>query len=148
MLFETIKEDLKTAMKSGRVDEVAVLRFALSGLNSRLKEKQMQIPEAQLTDDEVVDGLQKEVKKRKDAITLYQQGGRTELVEKENIEIAILSKYLPVQMTREEIEEAVKEVIATSQSKEFSIIMKAVREKTTGRADGKMVAEVVKACLG
>ena len=89
----------------------------------------------------------KEVKKRQESIADFEKGGREDLVEQTKKEIEILSAYLPKQLSREEVEEivvdAIKAVGATS-PKDMGRVMGALREKTAGKADGKLVSDIVK----
>jgi uncharacterized protein YqeY len=155
MLYEQINADLKTAMKAHEQSRVEVLRFVLSGLNNVAKEKQIKEPGATLTDEETISDLQKEVKRRRDSIELFKQGGRTDLVTKEEGDLAIISVYLPKELTHAEIEQIVDAAIATvtaaggqGGAKDFSGVMKETMKAVKGRADGKVVTEIIKAKLG
>lgn len=156
MLYQQITDDLKTAMKAGDKVRVETIRFALAGLNAAQKEKQMKEPAAMLTDEETIMVLQKDVKRRRDSIELFKQGGRTDLVEKEEGDLAIISAYLPKELSREEIEKIVDGVVAgggaggagAPGAKDFGAVMREVSQQTKGRADGKLVSEIVKAKLG
>lgn len=145
-LVERLGEDLKAAQKSGDTDKVGVLRFVIAQIRNKEIEKRGQGKEGSLTDTEAEEVLQREVKKRRDAVELYTQGGRPELAEKENKEIELISAYLPKQLSREEVEKVINELIA-GQS-EFNAVMKAAMQQLKGRADGKLVGEIVKAKLG
>jgi uncharacterized protein YqeY len=146
-LYETISNDVKTAMKSGDQARVEVLRFALSGLQGALKEKTVKDPTATLSDEEAAAVLQKEAKRRKESIELFKQGNRADLAAKEETELAILSAYLPKQMPREEIEKLVEELKAQGFN-EFNTLMREAMKTAKGKADGKLVGEVVKEKLG
>lgn len=145
-LFEQINTDLKTAMKSGDKVRVDVLRFSLAGLNAAKKEKELKEPGATLTDEEVVAALQKDAKKRKESIELFRQGNRADLVEKEETDLAIIMGYLPKEMSREEIEKVVSDLKGQGFT-EFSTLMREAMKVMRGRADGKVVGEVIKANL-
>lgn len=146
-LFEQINIDLKAAMKSGDKIRVDVLRFSLSGLNAAKKEKEMKEPGAALTDDEVIAALQKDAKKRKESIELFRQGKRDDLVQKEEADLAIIMGYLPREMSREEIEKVVADLRGQGFT-EFSTLMRESMKVMKGRADGRLVGEVIKANLG
>lgn len=142
MLFEQIQSDLTTALKEKDELRVSTLRLLLSEIHNRQIEKQ-----AELADEDVAGVLRKEAKKRQEAVAAYQKGGRQELADKESKELIILSKYLPQQMTPEELEKIVKEIIGgigAVGDKDFGKIMGVVMAKVGGRADGTAVAEVVK----
>jgi uncharacterized protein len=150
-LYEQINADLKTAMKAHEQSRVEVLRFVLSGLNNVKKEKEIKEPGATLTDEETISNLQKEVKRRRDSIELFKQGGRTDLVTKEEGDLTIITAYLPKELTREELEKIVDDAIATVSAaggaKDFSGVMKEAMKAIKGRADGKVVTEIIKAKL-
>jgi uncharacterized protein YqeY len=146
-LYETITSDLKTAMKAGDQPRVEVLRFTLAGLNSFQKDKQMKESGTVITDEEATGVLQKEVKRRRDSIELFKQGGRNDLVTKEESDLAIISAYLPKELSRAELEKIVDDVIAGG-ANDFNSAMREAMKAVKGRADGKAVGEVVKAKLG
>jgi len=146
-LFQQLNDDVKAAMKSGDKTKLEVLRFSLASLNSAQKEKALKEPGATLTDDEVIANLQKEAKRRKEAIELFKQGNRNDLVEKEEKDLAIIAAYLPQLMSREEIEKVVIDLKAQGFT-EFNTLMREAMKVMKGRADGKLVGEVVKANVG
>src|SRR3990167_10357169 len=139
MLKQQIQNDVKDAMKQGNQQVVGVLRMAVSSINAKEKEKRYKILKedseakeeellqaSQLTDDEIVGVISSEIKKRKDAIVLYQQGNRPELAENEQKEIAILQKYLPEQLPPEELKKIIEASIAktgATQIKDMGKIM-------------------------
>jgi uncharacterized protein len=141
-----IQKDLKEAMKSGDSDKVAVLRM----LNASLKNRQIEKgKDAELTEEETMQILMREAKKRKESILAFEQGGRPELAENEKKELSILEAYLPKQMSREEVAAAVEKVLAGLADKSNQgLVMKAVMGELKGKADGKMISEVVKEKLG
>jgi len=106
---------------------------------------------AELTDPEILAVIRREVKKRQDSVEQYTVAGRTELVEQEQAEIAVLNGYLPEPLNEAELEgiilSAIAEVGATSR-KEMGAVMKLVQERTDGRADGKTLSQAVMAKLG
>lgn len=145
-LREQIDADIKSAMKSGAKDKVSALRM----LSAALKNKQIE-KRAPLADGEIIDTVRSLIKQRKDSIEQFAKGGRQDLVDKETAEIAILEVYLPQQMTREEIEKSVREVIAQTGAqgaKDMGKVMKALVPLLAGRADNKLVSELVKGLLG
>ena len=145
-LRETIDGDIKGAMKSGAKDKVSALRM----LSAALKNKQIE-KRAPLTDGEVVDTVRSLIKQRKDSIEQFAKGGRQDLVDKETAEVAILEVYLPQQMGREEIEKLVRQVIGQTGAqgaKDMGKVMKALVPLLAGRADNKLVSELVKGALG
>lgn len=143
-----IKEDIKEAMKQKKELELSVLRMLSFAISSEEITKGKK--EAGLSDEEVIEVLAREVKKRKDSVAQYESAGRTELAEKEKREIEIILKYLPAQLSSEEVKkmvgEAIKETGAKSE-KDFGSVMKVLSPKIKGRADGKQASEMVKKIL-
>lgn len=146
MLYEKIHEDLKAAIKSRSEFDLGVLRMLSAALHNREIEKRTSGQSPTLTEQDVLDVLTREAKKRKDAAALYLQGGRKELEEKELKEVTIIQKYLPAQVSAEEIEAVVKRVIASG-AKDFGSAMREAMKEMRGRADGKAVGEAVKKLL-
>lgn len=134
---------MKTAMKSGDKARLEVLRFMLAGLNAAQKEKTLKDPEATLSDAEVVSLLQKEAKKRKEAVELFRQGNRNDLVEKEEADLKIIFEYLPKELSKEEVTVIVKD-LKEKGFNDFSSLMRESMKVVQGRADGKMVGDVIK----
>jgi len=141
-LKDQLLEDLKTAMRDKEVirkNTVQLVRAAVLQV-----EKDNKIT---LDDDGVIEIIAKEVKKRRDSLPDYENSGRQDLVDNLNVEIEILLKYLPQQLTEEELEVIVKKAIedtgATS-AKDIGKIMQAVLPQVKGRADGKMINQIVK----
>jgi hypothetical protein len=142
MLIEKIQEDLKTALKEKKEAQVSTLRLLLSEIHNRQIEKQ-----ADLVDEDIVSVIRRAVKQRQESIEAYQKGNRLELAEKEKEESMILSNYLPQEMSAEELEKTVKEVIEGLGSVgpgDFGRVMGAVMGRVKGRIDGAKVTEVVK----
>jgi uncharacterized protein YqeY len=145
-LREQIDSDIKGAMKSGAKDKVSALRM----LSAALKNKQID-KRSPLIDGEVVDTVRSLIKQRKDSIEQFGKGGRQDLVDKEAAEVAVLEVYLPQQMAREEIETIVREVITQTGAqgaKDMGKVMKALVPILAGRADNKLVSDLVKSLLG
>ena len=145
-LREQIDIDIKGAMKSGAKDKVSALRM----LSAAIKNKQIE-KRAPLVDGEIVDTVRSLIKQRKDSIEQFTKGGRQDLVDKETAEVAVLEVYLPQQMAREEIEKIVREVIAQTGAqgaKDMGKVMKALVPLLAGRADNKLVSDLVKSSLG
>jgi uncharacterized protein YqeY len=146
-LYETIGGDLKAAMKSGDRARVDALRFSLASINAFQKEKQIKTPGASITDEELITVLQKEAKRKKESIELFNQGNRKDLAEKEEADLAIIQVYMPKELSREELEKMVSDVMAAGAA-DFNAVMRETMKLVKGRADGKMVGEVIKAKLG
>lgn len=148
-LKEKINNDLKDAMRGKKADELSVLRMLLSAI----KDKEISLrqgEEVSLSDEQVLSVIASEVKKRKDSVVAYEQGGRDDLASKENNEIKILEKYLPEQMSGEELEKIIREIVGTQNfafPQDFGKIMGQVMPKVKGRADGNRISEMVKKVL-
>jgi len=142
---EQLQEDLKAAMKAGD----AVRRDALRMLTSAIRQVEVDQRKT-LNEEEVFALLAKEAQKRRDAAAEAHKAGRDDIAAKEQSEVTLIESYLPAQLSREEIEaevrQAIKETGVTS-AKEMGNLMKVLMPRVKGRADGKLVNEVVKALL-
>ena len=147
-LKEQISEDIKNALKAGDSFAAGVLRMVVAALQNKSIEKRGKGEEEELTQEEILEILAREAKKRKEAIELYKQGDRQELADNEEKELAIIEKYLPQQMSKEEVVEIVLAIIEKNKPENFGEAMKLVMAELKGKADGKMVAEVIKDQLG
>jgi hypothetical protein len=146
-LLQKITEDMKAAMKSGDHARVDVLRFMMAGIRSAEKDKYAKTPDVPMTDEEAVAVLQKEVKRRKEAIELFKKGNREDLVNKEDADLAVIATYVPKELSPEEIEKVVDDLKAKGFS-DFNVLMRESMKELKGRADGKVVGEIVKKKLG
>ncbi len=149
MLKDKINEDIKSAMKSGDQLSLDVLRGLNAAFNNKSIEKRGKGLSEELAEEEILEILAKELKKRKDAVILYIQGHRGDLAEKEEKEAVLIQKYLPAQMTREEIEKIVVkkiEVIRADKQGDISFgnIMKEVMKELRGKADAQIISGIVK----
>ena len=140
-LKEEIDKEYKNSFKNGNKVAVSILRL----LKSEIKNKEVDTQE-ELSDNEVVKIIKNMVKKSNDAIQQYQAAGRPELAEKEESEKSVLEAFLPKQLTENEIESIVREIISrygTVSKKDFGKIMKEAISETAGRADGNTVRKIV-----
>lgn len=147
MLKEKITGDLKDAMKRKDQTVVSVLRMVLAAIQNKEIEKRV----AELGDEDMQRVLATEARKRKESIASFEQGGRQELVEKENGELAIIKTYLPEQASLDEIRKVVKDTIASTGAqgpKDMGKVIGAVVGLLKGRADGSAVQGIVKEELG
>ncbi|MFO0970877.1 MAG: GatB/YqeY domain-containing protein [Candidatus Saccharimonadales bacterium] len=145
MLKDAITSDLKAAMLSGDKQRVEALKMLKTAIT--YKEVELGARETGLTNEQVVDVLSKEAKKRSDAAEMYEKAGRTEQAAAENFEKEIIAVYLPEQASDDDIREVINEVIA--QMDEVSIqqmgqIIGAVKARLGQSADGARVAALVK----
>ena len=139
---DTLSQEIKSAMLAKDADRLSTLRL----LKSAVGYAQMERKTDTLSDGDFVAVVQKEVKKRRDAIEQYEKGGRLELAEKEKKEIPVLEGFLPKALSTEELEQMVKATIqelgATSK-KEMGPVIKAVQAKAAGRSEGKTISAMV-----
>lgn len=153
MLKTIIQNSVNEALKSGDSFLVGTLRMLLAAITTKEKEKKFKDKiegDVQLSDDDVIDVISSEVKKRKDAIVLYEKGGRLELADKERKEIEILRRYLPEQISEDELRIMVSESIERVGAKEIKDtgkIMADLMVKIKGRADGSEVSKIIKELL-
>lgn len=144
-LKEQIANDIKTAMKEKNVP----LRDALRLLSSAMK--QIEVDERkELSDEDIIKIIQKQVKQRQDAMTQYRDAGRDDLYDKEAAEAAIFETYLPKQLSDEELESALRSIIAQTGAetmKDIGRVMGAASKTLGATADGKRINECAKALL-
>ena len=137
-----ILEDLKTAMKNQDKERLSVIRMVKGAIQmSELNKKH------ELSDEEVIDVITKEIKSRKDSINEFKKGNREDLIEKTQAEIDILNEYLPQQLTEEELNKIIDDVfdeIKPESTKDMGKIMKAITPKVKGKADMSLVSKIVK----
>ncbi len=141
-LRERLTEEMKEAMKARDELRLSTIRLVKSAVRNREIELKRELDDSGIR--EVVATL---VKQRRESITLYRQGGRDDLAKKEERELSVLLGFLPPQLSRAELEELVAKVImecGATGSKEMGKVMKALTPLVSGRADGKIVAEVVR----
>jgi len=141
-LRERLTSAMKDAMKSSDTLRLSTVRMVLSSVKNRDIELRRELNDAEITETIVT-----LCKQRRESIRLFKEAGRQELVDKEEAELALLLEFLPQQLTREElvslVEKAIVETSATS-GKDMGKVMKALAPSVSGRADGKLVSEVVK----
>ncbi len=145
-LRERIEADAKTALKAGAKEKLSTLRM----LNAALKNKQID-KRRPLTEEEVLETVRSLIKQRKDSIEQFAKGNRQDLVDKETAEVSVLEAYLPAQLSRAELEAMVRDAVAQTGAqgaRDMGKVMKALIPMLGGRADGKLVSELVKSALG
>jgi hypothetical protein len=144
-LRERIQNDVTTAMRSGDALRRDTLRLAWNAVYAVEKRDRRE-----LSDDEVVGVLAREVKTRRESVDAFRAGGRNDLAEKEEAEIGILTDYLPQALGEAELEALVDEAIAATgaaSARDLGKVMGWLSPKTRGRADGKHVSELVAQAL-
>jgi uncharacterized protein YqeY len=146
LLKQLLLEDMKDSMKAK--DEIRKNAIQMARAAVLQVEKDNRIT---LDDDGVVDVISREVKKRKDSIPEYEKAARQDIVDTLQIEIDVLMKYLPEQLSQNELEAIVKDSIAevgASTLKDLGKVMQCVLPKVKGRADGKAINQIIKSIIG
>jgi uncharacterized protein YqeY len=144
-LHERLNEAMKEAMKardSLRLNAIRLIRTAIK--NREIEERKP------LADQEIIGVLSSLVKQRRESVQMYRDNNRPDLAEKEEQELAVVQEFLPAQLTEAEITALIEEAVAATGAtsmKEMGQVMKIVSARTTGRADGRQVSEMVKARL-
>ncbi|OGC54189.1 glutamyl-tRNA amidotransferase [candidate division WWE3 bacterium RIFCSPHIGHO2_01_FULL_48_15] len=142
-----IKEDLITALKSGETFKAETLRYVIAAIHNAEIAKGK---DAQLSEEELIQVLQKQVKQRQESIEAYQKGGRSDLAEKEQKESDLIKTYLPAQMSEEEIRTLAQEAVKGSGASgpaDMGKVMAVLMPKVKGKADGATVSRIVRESL-
>ena len=146
MLLEKIDAALKNAMKNKN----EAVRETLRMLKAAIKNKEIEKKAKSLSEPELLEIIQKQIKQRRDSIAEFEKANRKDLADKEKLEISILEQYLPKQLTEAELKTIVQKAIQTVGAKtkaDMGKIMKEVMPQVTGKADGKAVNQVVLSLL-
>jgi len=146
MLKNNLEQQMKEALKAGDQIRLSTLRLLLAAIKN---EEIAQGREA--TDEDVVTVVRRQMKQRRESVEAFRQAGREELARKEEAELAILNTFVPQQLSEEEIRQIVKEVLdqlPETERNNFGRVMGATMSKVKGKADGNLVAKVVKELLG
>lgn len=147
---EQLQADLTTNLKARNELETTTLRNLLGAIQTQEKSGKTSV---EFTDEKVLTLIGQEVKKRRDTAVVYEEAGKVDRAARELAEVEVLAKYLPAQLTEEEIEAIVNTEIAEFSKlaeptmKNFGLVMKAVTLQTKGKADGKVVSALVKSKL-
>ena len=144
-LTERIRTDMTDAMKAQQKERLSTLRM----LQSAIKNEQINVGH-ELSDEEAMTVIRKAVKQRQDSIEQYTNAGRTELADKEQSELDLLKTYLPAELTSEELESGLREIIASTgaqSKKDLGKVMKEATARFKGRVDGKKIQEAVSRLL-
>ena len=142
MLKEKLLEDMKVSMREKNNVRKNVIQMVRAAILQVEKDKQIE-----LNDEQIIEVIAKESKKRKDSLPDYEKSGREDLISQVNEEIEILAEYLPKPLSKEELEKIIEEVISATGAtsiKEMGIVMKNVKEKVGAAADGKTINEIVR----
>lgn len=141
-LKERLDADLKEAQKARDIIRLNVIRMLKTAIKNREVEKI-----GDLTEQELLQAVNSQIKTRIEAIEGFKKGGREELAKKEEAEMAILKVYLPEQLSKEELEALIEKAVAETGAagpRDMGMVMKALMPDVTGKADGKLVSELVK----
>jgi len=144
-LKERITEDMKAAMRASDKERLSTIRMAQAAIKQREVDERVVLDDAQ-----VIAVLEKMVKQRRESVVQFEQGGRTDLADKEKAEIALLQSYLPAQLSAAEIDAIIGEAIAATGAvsvKDMGKVMGLVKAKAAGRADMGAVSARIKAAL-
>ena len=145
-LKERITEDMKSAMRSGEKERLATIRLITAAIKQREVDERITLDDVQ-----VLSVIEKMVKQRKESIAQFEQGGRADLVAKEQAEMAQLQAYLPAQLSEAELDALIKDAIAATGAatiKDMGKVMGVVKSKAAGRADMSAVSARIKTPLG
>jgi uncharacterized protein len=145
-LKERITEDMKTAMRAKDSERLVTIRMIQAAIKQREVDERIT-----LDDGQVLAALEKMIKTRKEAVAQFQAGGRADLVDKENKEIALLQAYLPAQLSDTELEAMIAAAVTESGAasiKDMGKVMALVKAQAQGRADMGAVSAKIKAKLG
>ncbi len=141
-LKEQLNETMKEAMKARDDLRLSAVRMVRSTVKNREIEQKKE-----LNDQEIIEVISSLAKQRRESIRMYGEGGRQDLVDKEEAELAVLLGFLPAQLSQDEIEALVDRIIAETGAqgaKDLGRVMKAISPLTAGKADGKTVSETVR----
>jgi uncharacterized protein len=141
-LLNRLNDDMKQAMKNKEKDKLSVLRM----LKAALQNEAIKLGKSELSEDEELTVLSRELKQRKDSLQEFESAGRADLVEKTKAEIEIVQLYMPKPLTEEELLEIIKQTIAevgASSKADMGKVMGAIMPKVKGKADGSLVNRLV-----
>jgi uncharacterized protein YqeY len=150
-LREQLMDDLKEAMRQQDVVRKRAIRSVIAAIKQAETELDRSGERVSLTDDDIVVLIAKQASQRQESIDEFRRGGREDLVVEEEAELAILKTYLPEQLSREEIEADARQIIAevgATGPRDIGKVMKPLMARFKGRADGKLVNQIVRELLG
>ena len=146
MLKERLLEDLKNSMKEKNINRKNVVQMVRAAILQIEKDQNIEV-----SDEKILEIIAKEAKRREDALAEYKKAQREDLVKQAEEEIKVLEEYLPKKMSKEELEEKIKEIIqklGATTMKDMGKVMKQAKEEIGVAADGKTINKVVKSMLG
>lgn len=144
-LLQTLVGIQLEARKNKDTEKLALMQVVLSSVKLAQIEKRKE-----LSDEEIVEVIRRQARQLEDALVDFERGGRSDLIEKTKTELELLKSFLPVQMSVEELEHIIKRVIADTHAvsvQDFAIVMREVMSQVRGKADGKLVQQIVQRLL-
>lgn len=144
-IAQQLTDSMKKAMKAKQPLRLGVIRLIRSAIKNAEIDKKVV-----MDDEQIISVMSTLLKQRRESAQIYRDNDRIDLAEKEEQEISVLQEFLPQQLTTDEIKTLVEGVIAevgATSMKEMGMVMKKVSAQTVGRADGRLVSEMVKSCL-
>ncbi len=145
-LFQSLMEDVKSAMKAHDQEKLLGLRTLMSDV----KKVAIDAGRREPSDEDFLTAAAKSIKQREDSAAQFREGGRPELAEQEEAQIAWIRVYMPAQMSKEELEAVIRETVAAvgaTSKKDMGKVMGALMPKVKGKADGKLVNQIVQSLL-
>lgn len=139
--------DMQASLKAGTSDRTGVLRLLIAEIKNKEKEKQAKTGSPALTEEEVIAVLQKESKKRKEAIELFRKGGREDLARTEEAELVVIGGYVPAPMSDDEVRAVVERMFSRG-STDFNSLIRESMKELKGKVDGARLAQIIKERLG
>ena len=137
-VLDTLQADMKTAMKAGDAKRLSAIRMLISAV------RYVSIDKPDMTDEDMLEVLRREAKKRRESVDAYTAAGRTEQAEVEQFELVLIESYLPAQMDETTVRAKVKEVLGATHYDNFGLAMQGVMKELKGKADGGLVSRIVK----
>lgn len=140
-LKQQLMEDMKTAMKAGNKQDLETIRFLIA------KIKNLEIDQGELNDAQVQQVIGKQIKEMKEVLADYEKAGRSDLADADKAKIEVLQRYLPTPLTELEVDALIEKALAENPGAAMGQLIGKVNQLAAGRADGRMIADKVKAKL-
>ena len=153
MKLKQLEEDLALSMKAGKTERVETLRFLISAVRNAAAAKYANAWEASMTEEDVADGVKKQIKTHKESIEAFEKAGRNDLVAREKGQLDILMEFAPKELTDDELKALLAPIAKNGEKpqpagrQDFGLLMKQAMEKVRGQADGGRVAAALKNLL-
>jgi len=150
MLMDTLQSDLNASLKAGKADRVETIRFLIAGVRNSVTNKYGAEWEKKMTDADVLAEVKKQVKTHTESIEAFTKAGRQELVEKEKVQLAVLTEFAPKEMADEDLKKILTPIAASGRTdlpagrQDFGLLMKSAMAAVHGQADGGRVSAMLK----